>query len=461
MVIKSNTEYQQFIKDILHQAVFVDYISGDYDKHPAYRGNIESSKPYIKVIGIFIKNISTNVTYSINFGHQDVHKFNISYQDVIKDVMKVTKNVFVIDKKRFIHIFGSQDVDDILLFKFQFGAIEHDNDDFNTNYHDYARMKIGAINELNYIIPFSKHLEVFENKYDYYKNEMLKFKSSNSYKMMNGVITETLFELEKNGMWINKEEYNKHFQDKPTDDIVVYTEYNLFTSTGRPSNHFGGINYAALNKDNGCRKSFTSRFHENGMLITMDFSAYHPRIIANLVKYPIGLDVNIYEFLGKQLFNTDIINEELLKKAKQLTFLNLYGGVRDEHLHIPYFQKVNEYKKHRWEFFNENGYVETPIFKRKITKNHITDANQNKLFNYILQGVEMEFSVPTIKRVNDYLKDKKSKVVLYTYDSILIDACKDDKKDFLLDIKSIMVDNQFPVKCYAGNNYQDMTFIQL
>ena len=461
MVIKSNTDYQQFLKDISNQRVFMDYISGDCDRHPAYRGSNVSSKPHIKVIGLFIKNINTNVTYSINFGHQDVHKFDIYYPDIIKNIMKVTKNVFVIDKKRFIHIFGNQDVDDILLFKFQLGAIEHDIEDFNTNYHDYVKMKIGDINELNYIIPFSKHLEVFENKYSFYKDEMLKFKSSNSYKMMNGVITETLYELEKNGMWIDKEEYDKHFPDKPTDDMLVYTEYNLFTSTGRPSNHFGGINYAALNKDNGCRKSFTSRFYDNGMLITMDFSAYHPRIIANLVKYPIGVDVNIYEFLGKQFFNTDKIDVELLKKAKQLTFLNLYGGVRDEYLHIPYFQKVNEYVKHRWEYFNENGYVETPIFKRRITKNHITDANPNKLFNYILQGVEMEFSVPTIKRVNDYLKDKKSKVILYTYDSILIDACKDDKKEFLSDIKSIMVDNQFPVKCYAGKNYQDMTFIQL
>lgn len=461
MVIKSNTEYEQFLKEITRQKVFVDYVVTDPDKHSAYKGNPILSSPYYKVIALFIKRIDTNVSYYINFLHQDVQKLQVFHQNVIENVVKLAKNVFVIDKKRFMHLFRVSNVQDVLVYKFQFGAIEHVDDDFTTNYHDFIKHKIGQSNELNYIVPFTKHIEIFEDKYDYYKSDIEKFKSSASYKQMNETISETLYDLEKNGMWIDTDEYKKHFSDKPTDDMMVYTEYNLFTSTGRPSNHFGGINYAALNKDNGCRRSFTSRFYNDGMLVTMDYSAYHPRIIANLIKYPIGIDVNIYEFLGKQLFNTDTIDAELLGKAKQLTFLNLYGGVRKEHLHIPYFQKVNEYKKHRWGFFNENGYVETPIFKRKITKNHIAEVDENKLFNYILQGVEIEFGMPIIKRINSYLKDKKSKVILYTYDSILIDACKDDGKQALLDIQNIMVDNQFPVKCYVGKNYQDMAYIQL
>ena len=46
----------------------------------------------------------------------------------------------------------------------------------------------------------------------------------------------------------------QHFH--PIDNGRVYTQYNLKTLTTRPSNKFKGVNYAALNKENGCRKAF-------------------------------------------------------------------------------------------------------------------------------------------------------------------------------------------------------------
>ena len=42
--------------------------------------------------------------------------------------------------------------------------------------------------------------------------------------------------------------------------VCRYTEYNLYTSTGRPSNKFGGVNFAALNKEDGSRNSFVFIF---------------------------------------------------------------------------------------------------------------------------------------------------------------------------------------------------------
>ena len=48
----------------------------------------------------------------------------------------------------------------------------------------------------------------------------------------------------------------------------VHSEYNIYTSTGRPSNRFGGTNFAALNKKDGSRKQYISRF-KNGVLVEM------------------------------------------------------------------------------------------------------------------------------------------------------------------------------------------------
>ena len=65
-----------------------------------------------------------------------------------------------------------------------------------------------------------------------------------------------LYQIERNGL--------------KTYEKIVYSEYNPYTSTGRPSNRFGGMNFAALNKSDGSREQFISRFN-NGVLVEMDF----------------------------------------------------------------------------------------------------------------------------------------------------------------------------------------------
>ena len=85
-----------------------------------------------------------------------------------------------------------------------------------------------------------------------------------------------------------------------TMDGMVYSEYNIFTSTGRPSNRFGGTNFAALNKKDGSRKPYVSRY-KNGVLVEMDYDAYHLRLIGELIGYdfPKGsVHEHMAEFFG-------------------------------------------------------------------------------------------------------------------------------------------------------------------
>ena len=139
----------------------------------------------------------------------------------------------------------------------------------------------------------------------------------------------------------------------------------------------------------------------------------------------------------------------------------MYGGIDEKWMYIPYFKKAQEYIDHRWKFFKENGYIETPMFNRKIKKCHIEDPSPNKLFNYILQAYETEMAVNTLQSLLEYAKSKKTKPILYTYDSILFDAHKEDKISTLQDIKKIMEGDKFPVKVYVGKNYGDMKQISL
>ena len=89
--------------------------------------------------------------------------------------------------------------------------------------------------------------------------------------------------------------FEQHFH--PIEGEYVYTQYNLKTLTTRPSNTFNGVNYAALNKENGSRQCFIPR---NDLLVELDISAYHPTLLAKLIGYDFG-DKDIHAAAGKKI----------------------------------------------------------------------------------------------------------------------------------------------------------------
>ena len=137
----------------------------------------------------------------------------------------------------------------------------------------------------------------------------------------------------------------------------------------------------------------------------------------------------------------------------------MYGMFDERWVNIPYFKKIQSYINHRWRFFLENGYVETPMFGRQIKACHIEDPSPTKLFNYIVQAFETEVAVANLGILQKYLVNKKTKAILYTYDSIMFDAHKDDKISTIHDLKSIMESPKMPVKVYVGRNYGSMSRI--
>jgi len=267
-----------------------------------------------------------------------------------------------------------------------------------------------------------------------------------------------LAEIESNGIYVNEECFKKHFDAKIYPNGKVYSQYNIYTSTGRPSNHFDGVNYAALNKEDGSRSCFVSRYGEEGEMVLIDYSAFHPRIICKLVDFPMDINEDIYKYLGELYFKRKVAEYDM-EEIKKITMRQFYGGVDEEYKHIKYLTKTNQFIEDNWKFFKTNGYVLTPMFKRKITDRHLKDANPTKLFNYILQATETEIALSAIKLVNDLLRNKKTKSILYTYDSILFDFHK--KETYLIDeiMKIMMLGNQFPIKVYKGDSYNSVAQI--
>ena len=103
----------------------------------------------------------------------------------------------------------------------------------------------------------------------------------------------------------------------------------------------------------------------------------------------------------------------------------------------------------------------TDIYRRKLLFDNYTDLNRNKLFNYLIQAYETESNIKKILLIQNYLLDKKTKLVLYGYDSFLFDFSNQDGAETLRDIKSfleagISLDNKHYTKSKMGLNYGEM-----
>ena len=131
------------------------------------------------------------------------------------------------------------------------------------------------------------------------------------------------------------------------------------------------------------------------------------------------------------------------KKAKELTFKQLYGGVFDEYKELEFFKKVEKYIddiSSKEEVVCKSGYV----FK--------TDMKKQKLFNYILQNTETYYNVLILEEIIRILKNSETRIVHYTYDSFLLDVSKEEKY-VVLNILAIFKRFGFSTKVEAGHNY--------
>jgi hypothetical protein len=96
-----------------------------------------------------------------------------------------------------------------------------------------------------------------------------------------------------------------------------------------------------------------------------------------------------------------------------------------------------------------------------ISKDSVQNMTANKLFNYFLQAVETEVSVQKLRQCHALLLNYKTKMILYTYDSVLFDVPMTEAKELLPQLKQILEQGNFPVKCSVGDIYSKMTNIPL
>jgi hypothetical protein len=234
-----------------------------------------------------------------------------------------------------------------------------------------------------------------------------------------------------------------------TTNGLVYSDYNIYTSTGRPSNAFGGINFAALNKNDGTREKFTSRFGELGTLVQFDYEAFHLRLAANLIKYQLP-PTSVHTFLAEQYYKTSDITPEMYEQSKTRTFALMYGQTDDDG-GVEFFRKLKDYSSELWRQYCDRSYVVSGTGRRIA----VPTPTKNKVFNYWMQLTETETAIARIHDACTLLVPRQSKVVLYTYDAILLDV-HNDELEYMSTIARLLSIGGYPVRQYRGSNYNNL-----
>lgn len=327
------------------------------------------------------------------------------------------------------------------------------------------RMKNQYFSHLNVnkAIPLMKIVEGFQEQTKVAMEILNTYKSSlthPSYLFLNNIAVTSLGWVEQNGLAVKPDGFLAHFGTKFkrfVKDGLVYSDYNLFTSTGRCSNRFGGINFAALGKKDATREQFISRFGNDGILVSIDFESYHLRLIADLIGFQLP-DEAVHTYLGKQYFKTDNLSSEEYEAGKVRSFQLLYG--EDMEIDIPFFVEVQKYIKYLWELINKQGWISSPIYNKKILLEHIEEPSPAKIFNYLVQLTETEYNLTKIQELMPIFDKMESKIILYTYDAILMDMLKTDIKNLRQTIDILEENGKFPVRIYTGKDYQNLTKIQ-
>ena len=364
---------------------------------------------------------------------------------LVEDFLKKHTKIYLLDKKfhsYFLDLPNSIDVQFICLDKNN----EYSSFNCDTVVHKDFYIKHPVLPTLNEIIPIAKHYEKCECLYklvrDYFQLEMdieLQERLTEAYK---GV--------EESGIKVDLNCFHKTFQfQHPEYSLLgdtIYSYYNLYNLTARPTNSFNGINFLAIPKDQDFRQCFVPK---NDFLVEFDFDAYHLRLISKLINFEPPKE-SMHMYLGRAYFHVNELTDEQYKESKTITFKQLYGGIEAQYKHIDFFKHLSEFIDQEWKKYNAHKAAVLPT--GRILKK-LPGMNKLKLFNYIVQNLETKENIDKILEINKLLSKKKTKLILITYDSFLFDFSQQDGKTILKKIKEILEKNNMVVKHKYGTNY--------
>ncbi len=223
MVITNLDDIIKLTNRLLEETAYVYPVAVDAFLHPVQ--NKLSSLHFRFEDGTF---------YTVSISHPDAPHFEVDLSHAYKLV--------TLHQKELRHLTNAVNVIDL-------ATMLHLNNEVIPIYREFYTMGIHQIKNqfkfknLHYSIPLTSWVETAEAFLQHCEHLYKAYDSMErnpAFQFINQITIPTLASIERSGI--------------QTTDGLVYSDYNIYTSTGRPSNAFGGINFAALNKNDKPRK---------------------------------------------------------------------------------------------------------------------------------------------------------------------------------------------------------------
>ena len=435
-IIESEHQIEK-LKQIIKQDCFIEVIPSNPFYHP------KLSTP----LGIYIRPVEEQQGYILPIDHPDCLNLD---QTTVQEIVKGFNKVYTLDSKKLLYYFNIPGVIDLNLLH---SMVKFEKLDINisVNIINNTNNRFGDRKDLNKLVPITKLYEYYEYVYVNIKNT-LDMEIPKGFDFYNNLGTKVFFLLEQSGLRIDYKQFNELYKPKNPlfniKDNIVYTSFNLYNSTSRPTNSFNSVNFAALPKEEQYRKCF---YPKNSRFLECDFDGYHIRLLADLFNYKLTKD-SAHEQLAKTFLNKESITQEEYQQAKQMNFQAIYGKIPRELKKLEFFKKIQELIDSLWKDFKEKGVIYNPMSEKPYTT-ELKGMNPSKLMNYFVQGLETSRNISILKEVLKYLRSKKSEIVLFTYDSIIVDFDDSDGRQTVDELVSILEqDGKYPVKLKSSKN---------
>jgi DNA polymerase-1 len=255
------------------------------------------------------------------------------------------------------------------------------------------------------------------------------------------------------------------------ENSLIYTTYSQISSTGRILSRNPNLQTIPIKTSLGkkVRSIFSSRFLDDGLIISADYSQIELRIIAFLSKEEEMLrafyekkDIHIQTACKIFSLSEDQIDEDKRRKAKAVNFGIIYGissfGLAKnlkiskkeaQEIIDSYFEKfsnLNLYIENQIKSAKDLGYCKTMMNR----KHYLSDINSNNSFisgssqrnaiNFPIQGSAAEIIKIAMIEVDNFLKKNslKSKMIMQIHDELVFDVFKSEATFLSENLKKIM-----------------------
>ena len=258
-----------------------------------------------------------------------------------------------------------------------------------------------------------------------------------------------------------------------------YPIYSIDTSsTGRlASGSKYGAKFNALAIPKNIRKCIVPK---RDIFVELDYTSFEFNVLLFLYGPDILIEKlkNIYDVICEEanIENRDIVKSIVFKKIygiggtitdleikRTLTENNI--GQSKVYIFNKYLDWIEDVKDliQQTVMSSKENYIKT-AFGRKINFSNDNISRKNLLFNNVIQSTASDIALNALSKIQEYLSNKNSEVILFCHDSFLIDLDLNEKNsinNMSLILQNILQNHTMPVNISIGKNYGSMRKINV